>query len=432
VSDDTEESATGSPSDQSGEPSSVKPEEPHTFKPESPPSDGPSRPVSAPPHPKAQPQSRNRSLWMLVGVAVVVLVAAIGGIGYVLTRSPNPGTRPTPAAVLDGTYRFDYDYTQRTINGALAATHNVAIWWALRSSCTASGCAATGTRLDDTNHQVAYTPALTTQARFGDGRWQRAPLQHQVHLKQCLGTDQTVVAGADTVSSTWSLEPQAGGTLRGVQTDTYLTNACGKQGEVARGPVVATRTGDAPPGVAVADPATVTASPATSSPAPAVAGPQLNGSYRVDFDYAHQTVNGVPVPNPGQNGMRWWAFRSLCTSAGCVATGAMLSPANHQEAAGTDPRVLHFADGHWQDTPYLVNNPYPCPPATGQTGSPTVLLTVAWSLDPQPDGTLRGVETDTVVASECGGQGRTYQEPMVVTRDGDVPPAVVLADPTLF
>jgi hypothetical protein len=431
VSDDTEESATGSLSNQPGEPSSVKPEEPHAVKPESPPSDGPSRPVSAPPHPKAQPQSRNRSLWMLVGVAVVVLVAAIGGIGYVLTRSPNPGTSPTPAARLDGTYRFDYDDTQRTINGTLAATHNVAVWWALRSSCTASGCVATGTRLDDTNHQVAYTPALTTQARFADGRWQRAPLQHQIHLKQCLGTDRTVVAGADTMSSTWSLEPQAGGTLRGVETDTYLTNACGKQGEVAQSPVVATRTGDVPPAVTVADPATVTTSPATSSPAPAVAGPTLNGAYRVDFDYAHQTIDGAPVSNPGQNGIRWWAFRSLCTSSGCVATGAMLNPANHQQAAGTDPRVLHFADGHWQDTPYLVTNPYPCPPATGQTGSPT-WLTVAWSLDPQPDGTLRGIETDTVVTSECNGQGTTYQEPMVVTRDGDVPPAVVLADPTLF
>jgi hypothetical protein len=337
--------------------------------------------------------------------------------------------------VLDGTYRLDQDGAKVTTNGAPLATpmENVTLWYAFRSSCGSAVCAATGTRLDNNNHQVAFTPAATTDMRFVGGHWQKVPVRIQHREQQCLGANGTVVAGEETQMVTVSWDPQPDGTLRGVKTETVVTNECGQQGLVWQYQMVATRVGDVPPGVTVADPATVTASPASSSPAPAVAGPGLNGAYRVDFDYSHQTVNGVPVSNtgPNANGIRWWAFRSLCTSSGCVATGAMLSPANHQAAAGTDPRVLHFTDGHWQDTPYLVTDPNTCPRASGQTGSPT-LTTVAWSWDPQPDGTLRGIETDTLVTSECGDQGVAHQTPMVVTRDGDVPPAVVLADPALF
>jgi hypothetical protein len=56
----------------------------------------------------------------------------------------------------------------------------------------------------------------------------------------------------------------------------------------------------------------------------------------------------------------------------------------------------------------------------------------AWSLEPQPDGTLRGVQTHTALTNECGNQGTVYRTPMVVTRMGDVPPSVILSDPTLF
>jgi serine/threonine-protein kinase len=52
-------------------------------------------------------------------------------------------------------------------------------------------------------------------------------------------------------------------------------------------------------------------------------------------------------------------------------------------------------------------------------------------LEPQPDGTLRGTETETVLTNECGNQG-TWRTPLSVTRTGDVPRAVVLADPALF
>ena len=120
---------------------------------------------------------------------------------------------------------------------------------------------------------------------------------------------------------TLSMDPQINGSLRGVQTVPVVSNECGIQGQVP-GPFVATRTGDLPRGVSVADPATVTATPATSPPPfSPIAGQALDGIFRLDYDYAKQTVNGVTVINPPPNDSTWWAFRSVCMN-GCVATGS--------------------------------------------------------------------------------------------------------------
>jgi hypothetical protein len=60
------------------------------------------------------------------------------------------------------------------------------------------------------------------------------------------------------------------------------------------------------------------------------------------------------------------------------------------------------------------------------------MTTSGWSFQPQADGTLRGVATDTVITNECGYQGNVYKTPFVVTRIGEAPSSVVLADPALF
>lgn len=363
---------------------------------------------------------------MLLGAAIAVVVFTVIGVTGCTSGSKHatPATSTPPAAVLDGTYRLDDDGAKATLNGVPIPTSNVTFWYVFRSSCRSTGCAATGTRLDDNNHQVAFTPATTIVLYFVGGHWQKEPargmsLTVQRPGPQCLGPNNALSAGEDTEVQTESWAPQPDGTLRGIETDTFVTSECGHQGLVQQFPMVVTRVGDVPAGVTVADPATVPGAPATSSPAPAAAGPALNGTYRVDLDMTHQTVNGVPAI-PGPNATHWWGFRSLCASSGCVATGARLSDTNHQEPGGV-PHVLHFADGHWQDTPYLFNAP--CPTGTS---------TSSWSWDPQPDGTLRGFETDTALTNECGSQGRVVRAPMVVTREGDVPPAAVLADPALF
>jgi serine/threonine-protein kinase len=370
---------------------------------------------------------RRRRILIAAATAVVVLTV----IGYVIDQkisAPATSSRaPAAGPALDGTYRMDFDWAKRTKNGAPdSSTESSNSWWAFRSSCRRTGCVATGTKLDDHNHHVARTPADTDDLHFVDGHWESAPDQRQVPLQRCLGANGNVIAGAETEAFTWSLEPQPDGTLRGVQSETVLTNECAGQGAVVQTPFVLTRTGDVPPGVTVADPAKVTGAPAASTPVPGATGPVLDGTYGLDYDLTNQTANGAPTTG-GSAETHWWAFRSLCTPAGCVATGSGLADTNHSKAKGA-AHVLHFADGHWQDTPYL-QSPVQCP---GTNGTDTDNSTLSWSLAPQPDGTLRGVATETVLTNECGSQGTVYRTPFVATRTGDAPPSVTTADPALF
>jgi hypothetical protein len=164
------------------------------------------------------------------------------------------------------------------------------------------------------------------------------------------------------------------------------------------------RIGNVPAGVTVADPATVVP---TNNPPPAVAGPVLDGTYRVDLEFAKQTVNGAQT-TVGDNLTSWWAYRSLCTSTGCVATGSALDDNNHQGTTGA-ANVLRFADGRRQATPYLQPGRQ-CP-----QGNEKATTTMSWSWEPQPDGTFGGLETATAVTNECRNQG-TGTEPRLWRR----------------
>jgi hypothetical protein len=387
-----------------------------------------------------KPKRRRRSRILLGALSAAVLVAAIGIVGYAMrpakntasapaantASAPAPSTPPRPPALLDGTYRFDYDYEKQTINGAPYAVHtsDTTSWWAFRSSCGSTGCVATATQLDTKNPQVARTPAQSADYRFVDGHWQSAPVQRQLDQPRCLGADGQVVAGANTVMLTWSIEPQPDGTLRGMKSGTALSNECGLQGQVALAPVVATHVGDVPTGVTIADPATATI--ARSSPAPHVAGPVLDGTYRLDFNLQNQTINGA-VTGLGAAVSEWWAFRSVCTPAGCAAAGSELAESNQQEGTGTTS-VVHFADGHWQGTTTL-QAPMECE-KTNKPGRDDE--TRLWSWDPQPDGSLKGLQVGTILSNGCGTQGTVYRTPFVATRVGDVAPSVIVADPALF
>jgi serine/threonine-protein kinase len=161
--------------------------------------------------------------------------------------------------------------------------------------------------------------------------------------------------------------------------------------------------------------------------APAIAAPPFNGTYRLDYDRAKQTSNGVIGNNGGATS--WWAFNSACTASGCAATGTKLDDATHQWAKTTgagDTGVLHFVDGHWQGEPRQVQ--VQCRKSRGAPMS-TQAETVVWSLTPEPDGTVRGVQTQTVQSNECGSQGATLRIPVVATRTADIPPNVTVADP---
>ena len=384
-------------------------------------------------------KSRGRSR-LLIGAALsAVILTAVGVTAYVgrpVTGQPPaapapiaspPTAIPRPAVLLDGTYRFEYDYEKQTINGAPVAVHttdNIS-WWAFRSACGATGCVATATQLDTNNNQVARTPTQSAEYRFVNGQWQSAPAQRQLAQQRCLDANGHVAPGTNTVTLTWSLQPQPDGALRGTKTGIALTNECGFQGQVAVAPVAATRTGDVPTGIAVADPAAVPPPP-TDSATPHVAGPVLEGSYRLDFDLQNQTIDGK-VTALGAAVSEWWAFRSVCTPTGCAAVGSQLAESNQEEGTGTTS-VVHFADGQWRGTPTL-QSPMECDTTNKQGREDETRL---WSWDPQNDGTFRGMEIGTVLSNGCGSQGRVYRTPFVATRIGSVAQSVIVADPVLF
>jgi serine/threonine-protein kinase len=170
-----------------------------------------------------------------------------------------------------------------------------------------------------------------------------------------------------------------------------------------------------------------------SVPAPSTAparpgGPTLNGTYQLTYDRSKLTTNGVPIRHDGP-ASSWWAFRSVCTSNGCAATGTQLDDANHQVASATDgghTYALRFIGGYWQGGPQQQRPG--CTQPNGQVRT-TQQETVAGSLAPQADGSLRGTVTQTVVSNECGAQGAVVRVPVVATRVGDAPAGVPLADP---
>ena len=177
-------------------------------------------------------------------------------------------------------------------------------------------------------------------------------------------------------------------------------------------------------------PTALAAQPSAAAPiaAPTNKGPVLNGTYQLTYDRSKRTTNGTPIRHDGA-ATNFWAFRSVCTTSGCAATGTQLDDTTHQTVSTTDggqTDALRFVGGYWQGAP--VQERLGCRQANGQVTA-TQQETVAWSLAPQADGTLRGTETETVLSNECGSQGAVVRVPVVATRTGDVPAGLNLADP---
>jgi serine/threonine protein kinase, bacterial len=240
---------------------------------------------------------RRRSMLVGAGVAalvIAVLLVAIGAWTVVRDRTNTKrvseqgssapptsvaGARPAAAAApLDGVYRMDFDFTQQSLNGRdVPRNYKDTSWWAFRSACPKAGCVATFTKLDDDNHDLASTRngGLTGLFKFGESsdiaqstgpRWQSMPIQGWV---QCKAT--TDMEASETERSIVILKPQPDGTLAGVQVSGIQTSECGQKGAGIVVPVTATRVGDVPPSVTVADP--LAAAGTETPPLPAPPGP---------------------------------------------------------------------------------------------------------------------------------------------------------------
>ncbi len=210
---------------------------------------------------------RSRRGMLLAAAATLVVLTAAAVIGYVSlhrhttpSAATPPAATPPGAAVLDGTYRLDNDYTKMTVNSRLSPfggkgprLPSWSDWYGFRSACTAAGCVASGTKLDrnnlqapDPNLQEPHPQAINYVLRWVEGAWQSADRTYQGVCSNG--------GGPQTEIETLSMEPQPDGTYQG--TDTTVGAECGgTAGDTTVLPFVAWRIGPPPPGV-VADPPT--------------------------------------------------------------------------------------------------------------------------------------------------------------------------------
>src|SRR6516165_2723265 len=224
--------------------------------------------------PAAVAPRRRRKRRIVLGAAAVVLAVGLLAVGFVFGRET--GTTVTPAAnrtttasapiaapastpvaatvALDGAYRLEVQRTKQTFNDTPdPQLPDVHTWWAFRSSCAPSSCAAVGVPLDDTDHTRATSPGgAAVVLDFRDGRWLSRPEQATF---PCIGPNGPL--RMQTTTHVLSLRPQPQGNFVGEMMVAVQSNECDQQGAVLRMPAMVTRSGEVPPGVTVPDPATL-------------------------------------------------------------------------------------------------------------------------------------------------------------------------------
>jgi serine/threonine protein kinase, bacterial len=234
---------------------------------------------------------RRRWPWVVgLGSAAAALCVGLLGVGIVIGRQNNAATTqaagpmtairssapaavpttpsthnfPAPGEALDGSYRVDVNRAQQTYNSTPdPQPPNVSTWWAFRTSCGPTACIATGTMLDDNDHQN-LSPAGGDKPLvldFRDGAWQSRP---EKVTFACLGPDGA--PAKQTTTQNIRLE-QSHGALRGTMTVKVNSDECNQQGATIEIPAVAAHVGEVPPGVEVPSP------PPIAPPEPATATP---------------------------------------------------------------------------------------------------------------------------------------------------------------
>lgn len=178
------------------------------------------------------------------------------------------------------------------------------------------------------------------------------------------------------------------------------------------------------------------ANPPTQAPVPAgvptsaadtAPAQLLDGTYQFDVNRAQQTYNDNPAPQP-PNVSTWWALRSRCAAAQCIAGAVQLDDGDHQQlgAPASGPSlVFDFHSGAWQSRPQTAQ--FACVAKDGSTLEQTTVQSLV--LRPQASGPMRGEMTVTVESNECGQQGGKFSIPTVAGRTGPVPPDVVVPLP---
>ncbi|ETZ98427.1 putative serine/threonine-kinase pknI domain protein [Mycobacterium kansasii 824] len=146
--------------------------------------------VTGSPPAAARRKKRSQPWILLAATMAMAVLIVVGVIGYRMIQNntaakPPAAAEPPPAAVLEGTYRVDIDWAKQTENGAPASSSdktNSSSWWAFRSFCSSTGCVASGTVLDDTNHQVAATPRAQPNSILSTANGSAHPLRVNIRV----------------------------------------------------------------------------------------------------------------------------------------------------------------------------------------------------------------------------------------------------------
>lgn len=207
-----------------------------------------------------------RSWTAALCIAASLAIAAVLAIaGLTLLRTPDDravappvapkSEAPKPAApvppMIDGVYRLDYRWSETSFQNSKHVDWSTAgnvpsEWYAFASSCTASGCIATGTYLDQASHAVIDPAGTTMVLRLADNVWSDVS-PRQRHNGCTFKSDGFEASSVE--SFTMSLDPLPDGSFRGSLTMRTETNECGDMGSAVITPVALTRVGPLPEGL---------------------------------------------------------------------------------------------------------------------------------------------------------------------------------------
>lgn len=254
-----------------------------------------------------------------VAVSVVGLIVACSRDGQAIEKSSQP---MQPAAALSGVYRLDFDAKQQVAGGEPKPYRPFSRSFAFRSTCSATGCVATGSRVKNDDTGELADPKFSVVLDYVDGEWVTTfPAQETCGAKE------------SPVLVSWALKPGDDARLAGTRIESSVTPGCAYNTQI---PVTATRLGDAGPSVPVANPAAEAA------------------LKRSTASYLYGRYSGK-VTNPATGATQ---TRPVQIASACVRNTEqcrMLKTTTRNDGS-RDVQAFHFADGRWSTDLHQVSS----------------------------------------------------------------------------
>jgi hypothetical protein len=284
--------------------------------------------------------------------AVLLASAAVAGCSTIADSVLNRSmSTPDPGPQLQGLYELAFSADGATQDGMPLKDTRVerSAIWAFRSQCSDAGCVATASMLRD---QPPAPPAQQMVFDFVDGQWVAVAQATSHTCKDASGKTRT----AD-LWTVFSLKPSEDENLTG-SAQTVAVDAC--KG-IVQLPVTATRKGDTPESVTVAD-------PASQPPRVVSAAQSFHGRY---------SMTSTHLARP----MSTWMVSTHCLRSGdrCVTLVDVIPDPAKGGRPYTDE--LFFMNGQWTQT--ITMGRQPCGPEPSRT-SDSARRSTEFVLPPPP------------------------------------------------